>query len=78
LFQICKLFSSRADNQRMEGFTVLEIANLLGVPEGTVRVRLSRAGIKPITQSPLYDKSVVDAIRNVSKRGRPPKAKPEG
>ena len=61
----------------VEGFTVAEIAEKLGIPAGTVRTRLSRAGIKPITQSPLYDKSVVEAIRNVPGKGRPKKNKPE-
>jgi hypothetical protein len=61
----------------MEGFTVAEIAEMLKIPEGTVRTRLSRAGIKPITQSPLYDRAALEAIRNVPGKGRPPKAKPE-
>jgi hypothetical protein len=63
--------------KRMEGLTVEEMAKELGLLEGTVRVRLSRARIKPITQSPLYDKSALEAIRSVPGRGRPPKAKPE-
>jgi hypothetical protein len=62
-------------NKNMEGFTVAEIAEILGVPEGTIRTRLSRAGIKPITQSPLYDRSALEAIRNVPGKGRPPKKK---
>jgi hypothetical protein len=63
--------------KRMEGLTVEEMAKELGLLEGTVRVRLSRAGIKPITQSPLYDRSALETIRNVPGKGRPAKAKPE-
>ena len=59
----------------MEGFTVAELAKILEIPEGTVRTRLSRAGIKPITQSPLYDKKVVEELRNVAGKGRPRKQK---
>lgn len=58
----------------MEGLTVEEMAKMLGIEEGTVRVRLSRARIKPITHSPVYDKSALEAIRNVPGKGRPPKA----
>jgi hypothetical protein len=61
----------------MEGLTVEEMAKELGLGEGTVRVRLSRAGIKPITHSPVYASAALEAIRNVPGKGRPPKAKPE-
>jgi DNA-binding NarL/FixJ family response regulator len=57
----------------MEGLTVAEIAQILSIPEGTVRTRLSRKGIKPITNSPVYDKSAVEAIRNVKPKGWPRK-----
>jgi hypothetical protein len=60
----------------MEGLTVEELANLLSLEEGTVRVRLSRAGIKPITHSPVYPFSALEAIRGVRGKGRPPKDKP--
>jgi hypothetical protein len=40
---------------------------------------MKRKGIKPIKivgQTGIYDPSVVEAIRNVPGKGRPPKAKP--
>jgi hypothetical protein len=61
----------------MEGLTIAEMAEMLGIPYETAKVRLFRAGIKPITKDALYDKSALEAIRNVPGRGRPPKAKPE-
>jgi hypothetical protein len=59
--------------QDMEGLTVEEMAKTLGLEEGTVRVRLSRAGIKPITHSPIYAPEALEAIRNVPGKGRPKK-----
>ena len=60
----------------MEGFTVEEMANALNLKPTTVRQRLMVAGIRPKTKSPLYDKTALEAIRNVPGKGRPPKAKP--
>jgi hypothetical protein len=59
--------------RNMEGLTVEEMAKILGLEAGTVRVRLSRAGIKPITHSPVYPASALESIRNVPGKGRPPK-----
>jgi hypothetical protein len=61
----------------MEGFTIAEMAELLRIPYETAKVRLFRAKIKPITKDALYDKSALEAIRNVPGKGRPPKAKPK-
>ena len=61
----------------MEGYTMTEMAELLDVPVKTVNMRLFRQGIKPITKEAIYDKSALEAIRNVPGKGRPPKAKPE-
>ena len=60
-----------------EFFTVKEIAEELGVDKQTAKMRLFRLGIKPIASDALYDKSALEAIRNVPGKGRPPKAKPE-
>jgi transposase len=57
----------------MEGLTMSEMAKILGVEIKTVNMRLFRAGIKPITKDALYDKSALEAIRDVPGRGRPRK-----
>lgn len=61
----------------MEGLTIAEMAEMLAIPYETAKVRLFRAGIKPVTKDALYDKSALEAIRNVPGKGRPPKARPE-
>jgi hypothetical protein len=57
----------------MEGLTITEIAGLLGITPEAAKLRLYRAGIKPITKEAIYDPSCVDQIREVSKGGRPRK-----
>ena len=59
-------------------FTVKDIANELGVDKQTAKMRLFRLGIKPIASDALYDKSALEAIRNVPGKGRPKKPKTEG
>jgi hypothetical protein len=61
----------------MEGLTISEIASILGISHDAAKFRLLRAGIKPKTKDAIYDYSVVDCIREVSKGGRPRKEKPE-
>jgi predicted ArsR family transcriptional regulator len=61
----------------MKGMTIDEIAEELGLPWKTAHKRLETLGIKPLSYKAIYDPSVVDKIRNVPGRGRPPKAKPE-
>ena len=61
----------------MEGLTIKEIAEILKISPEAVKFRLYRAKISPITKDALYDKAVVDQIREVSKGGRPRKDKPE-
>ena len=62
---------------RMEGYTASEMAEMLGINLKTAKLRLFRAGVKPITNESLYDKSALEAIRNVPGKGRPPKANPD-
>jgi hypothetical protein len=59
-----------------KGWTVREMAAELKIPEHTVQVRVSRAGIKPITREAIYPPDTLDRIRDAP-MGRPPRAKPE-
>jgi transposase len=61
------------DNESMEGLTIDEMAEILGIPRHTIEVRINRAGIDPLTKSAVYDKSVLEIIRNVPGKGRPRK-----
>ena len=61
----------------IEGITLSEMAEKLGIPKHTVQTRLSRAGIEPVFYGSLYSPDTLDKIRNVPGKGRPPKAKPE-
>ena len=65
------------DNKEVNGLTASEMAETLGLKLKTVKKRLETAGIKPLTKEAVYDKSALEAIRNVPGKGRPLKAKPE-
>jgi len=56
-----------------EGWTTSEMATELDIEPNAVRQRLYVAKIKPITTEAIYDKSALDAIRNVPGKGRPKK-----
>jgi hypothetical protein len=58
----------------MDGITISEMAKILDIAPNTVMQRLYVAGIKPITKEAVYDKSALEAIRNVPGKGRPKKA----
>jgi hypothetical protein len=60
----------------MEGYTLAEMAETLGLPVKTIETRLFRAGIKPIVRGAIYDKSALEAIRNSPGKGRPRKTPP--
>ena len=62
----------------MEGWTITEMATELGIERNAVMQRLFVAKIKPVTKEAMYDKSALEAIRNVPGKGRPPKPKQEG
>ena len=47
-----------------------EMAEILGIEEGAVQMRLHRAGIKPLTTKALYPKSSLDKIRDVPLQGQ--------
>jgi hypothetical protein len=64
----------------MDELTVKEIADSLGIPMETVKSRIKRAKIEPVRYvgpTAIYAPEVMDRIRNVPGKGRPPKAKPE-
>jgi hypothetical protein len=58
----------------MIGYTMSEMADILGVPVKTVNMRLFRLGIKPITKDAIYEKSTLKKIKDVPAKGRPRKA----
>jgi hypothetical protein len=62
----------------MNGLTIREIAEALNITPEAAFLRLRTAKIQPKThagKTNIYDESVVGLIREVSKGGRPPKAK---
>ena len=58
----------------MIGYTAKEIADILGINLKAAKLRIFRAGIKPITKDALYDKSVLGILKNTPGKGRPKKA----
>ena len=64
------------DNKGMEGLTIKEMAEILGIPPETVKQRLFVAKITPLTKDAVYDRSALELIRNVPGKGRPRKGKP--
>ena len=62
----------------MEGYTLDEMAAVLGIKPDSVLKRLQKAGIEPITRAVLYDKSALEVIRRAPPPGRPKKPKEPG
>jgi hypothetical protein len=62
------------DMKCMDGLTVAEMAEILGIAPNAVAQRLFVAKIKPLTKDAIYDRSALDAIRDVAGKGRPRKA----
>ena len=60
----------------MNALTVTEIGALLGISAKAAKLRLFRAGIKPVAYAGptgMYDPAVVEAIRAIRPSGRPRK-----
>jgi hypothetical protein len=69
-----------SDIMNVNGLTIREMAEELGLGQPAVKMRLRVAGVKPIGYAgpaAVYDTSALETIRNVPGKGRPPKAKPE-
>ena len=67
-----------SDMKLMNGLTIREIAEMLGIEPKAVMARLLNAGIEPkqkAGRTNIYDPDAVEAIRNVPSRGRPKKPK---
>jgi len=58
----------------MQGVTIQEIADALGLTYFAARQRIVRAGIKPISKEALYPENTLDLVRNSPGKGRPKKA----
>jgi hypothetical protein len=58
------------DNMNMEGLTMPEMAAILGIDEAAVKMRLWKAGIKPLTTKAVFPASALDVIRDVPIRGQ--------
>ena len=57
----------------MEGLTILEMADMLGITKDAAKKRLKKHGIKPKEFkgfTAMYDPSVVETIKNIAKAGR--------
>jgi len=59
----------------MEGYTIAEMAEIVGIPYGTAKSRLHRAGVKPVTKEALYDKVALKILKNTAGKGRPKKTR---
>ena len=73
-------FVKIVDIETMDGLTVKEIAERLGITSDTAKKRLQKHKLTPkeyAGPTALYDPSVVDKIREVNPVGRPPIAKPD-
>jgi hypothetical protein len=65
-----------ADTVKVEGMTVNEIGAFLGINPKAAKMRLRKAGIKPVEYAGptgIYDPGCIEHIREVSKGGRPRK-----
>ena len=60
----------------MEGYTIQELAKKLKLSERVVYQRLRTIGMEPLTRQAVYPKTSLEAIREVSKGGRPKKKQP--
>jgi predicted ArsR family transcriptional regulator len=61
----------------MDGLTLSEMSKKLKIPINTLRQRITRLRIKPKTQEAIYDYCILDKLKSVPGKGRPPKKQTE-
>jgi hypothetical protein len=57
----------------MNGLTLTEIADALGIDEWAAEKRLRKAGVEILTRKALYPPDAIDRIKNSPPPGRPKK-----
>jgi Mor family transcriptional regulator len=57
----------------MQGYTIEELAKKLKISERAVYQRLRTIGMEPLTRQAVYPETALEAIKEVSKGGRPRK-----
>ena len=58
----------------MNGLTLTEIADALGIEKWAAEKRLRKAGVEKLTREALYPLDAVERIKNTPSPGRPKKA----
>jgi predicted ArsR family transcriptional regulator len=71
------IFPVSADKYPMNGLTLSEIANALGIEKWAAEKRLRKAGVEKLTRDALYPLDAIERIKNAPGRGRPRKPAPE-
>jgi hypothetical protein len=61
----------------MEGLTIIEMSEKLGISPNAVKQRLFQRGIKPICKDALYEASALKQISDFGPKGFQPKEKPK-
>jgi hypothetical protein len=61
----------------VEFFTVKDLSEKLEIETSAIKMRLHRAGIKPVSKDALYTEEALRILLETPGKGRPPKAKPE-
>jgi len=69
------VFGILSDMVNVEGYTIAEMAEIVGIPYGTAKSRLHRAGVKPFSKEALYDKAALKTLKTTPGKGRPKKKK---
>jgi predicted ArsR family transcriptional regulator len=57
----------------MDGMTLSEMSKELNIPVNTLRQRITRLGIKPLTKEAIYSRADFERIKDVA-MGRPKKS----